>query len=77
MPHPTQTQPVFDPLLRLLHWATALAVAALIATRQLADWLEHSRYEKTLWNLHVLGGYALTTGLLARLLWGVAGPVSS
>ena len=73
----TQPQRVFDPLLRLLHWVIALAIVALIATSQLADWFEHGPYEKTLWNLHILIGYTLTAGLLTRLLWGVVGPLSA
>ena len=83
MPHPstspssTQPQRVFDPLLRLLHWVIALAIVALIATSQLADWFEHDPYEKTLWNLHILIGYTLTAGLLTRLLWGLVGPLSA
>ena len=83
MPHPstspssTPPQRVFDPLLRLLHWVIALAIVALIATSQLADWFEHGPYEKTLWNLHILIGYTLTAGLLTRLLWGLVGPLSA
>ena len=73
----TQAHRVFDPLLRLLHWVIALAIVALIATSQLADWYEHTPTEKTLWNLHILSGYVLATGLMARLLWGVVGPVSA
>ena len=78
MPRPsTHQHRIFDPLLRLLHWVIALAIVALIVTSQLADWFEHGPYEKTLWNLHILTGYVLTAGLLARLLWGVVGPVSA
>jgi Ni/Fe-hydrogenase 1 B-type cytochrome subunit len=83
MPHSTpphsstQPQRVFDPLLRLLHWVIALAIVWLIATSQVADWFEHGPYEKTFWNLHILGGYVLTAGLLTRLLWGVVGPASA
>ena len=83
MPHPatphSSAQPhrVFDPLLRVLHWVIALAIVSLIVTSQLADWFEDGPYEKTLWNLHILTGYVLSAGLLTRLLWGVAGPVSA
>lgn len=74
---PIHPHRVFDPLLRLLHWVIALAIVALIATSQIADWYEHTPYEKTMWNLHILSGYVLTAGLLTRLLWGVVGPVSA
>ena len=78
MPHTTpQARRVFDPLLRALHWTIALAIVALVATSQLADLFEHGPYEKTLWNLHILSGYVLSTGLLTRLLWGLVGPASA
>ncbi len=73
----THPHRVFDPLLRVLHWAIALAIVSLIATSQLAEWFEHGPYEKTFWNLHILSGYVLTAGLLTRLLWGVVGPASA
>jgi cytochrome b len=72
-----QARRVYDPLLRLLHATIALSVIALIVTSQLADWFEHGPYETTLWNLHILSGYALTASLMARLLWGMVGPVSA
>jgi cytochrome b len=71
---PLHSHRVFDPLLRLLHWAIVLAVVSLVVSSQLADWFEHGPYEKTLWNLHVVAGYGLTAALLARLLWGLVGP---
>lgn len=73
----THPHRVFDPLLRLLHWAIALSVVLLIATSQLADGFEHGPYETIFWNLHILIGYTLTAGLLTRLLWSLAGPVSA
>ena len=78
MPHSSSNpHRTFDPLLRLLHWVIALTIVALIATSQLADWFEHGPYETTLWNLHILSGYALTASLMARLLWGMVGPASA
>ncbi len=73
----TQAQRVYDPLLRLLHATIALSIVALIITSQLADWFEHGPYETTLWNLHILSGYALTASLMARLLWGMVGTPSA
>ncbi len=78
MPHAvTHPQRVFDPLLRVLHWAIALSVVLLIVTSQLADWFEHGPYENTFWNLHILIGYTLTAGLVTRLLWSLVGPASA
>jgi Ni/Fe-hydrogenase 1 B-type cytochrome subunit len=72
-----QARRVYDPLLRLLHATIGVAIIALIVTSQLADWFEHGPYEKTLWNLHILSGYALSAGLLTRILWGLVGPASA
>jgi Ni/Fe-hydrogenase 1 B-type cytochrome subunit len=72
-----QARQVYDPLLRLLHATIGVAIIALIITSQLADWFEHSPYEKTLWNLHILCGYVLSAGLLTRVLWGLVGPSSA
>jgi len=78
MPHPqTKTHRVYDPLLRLLHWAIALSIVALVATSQLAEAFEHGPYEETIWNLHILAGYGLTAALMTRLLWGFVGPESA
>jgi len=78
MLHPSsQPRRVFDPLLRLLHWTLALSIILLIATSQLAEAFEEGPYESTLWNLHILAGYVLSAALLARLLWGVVGPLSA
>lgn len=73
MSHPVSYR-VYDPLLRLLHASLALAVLALIFTSQLADWFEHGPYEDTLWNLHILSGYALAISLALRVLWSLIGP---
>jgi len=73
----TQAHRVYDPLLRLLHWAIALSALALIATSQLAEAFEDGPYENTLWDLHILSGYGMTAALLARLLWGLVGPASA
>lgn len=73
----TQVRRVYDPLLRLLHWAIALSILALIATSQLAEAFEDGPYENTLWDLHILSGYGMTAALLARLLWALVGPASA
>ncbi len=78
MTHPsTHPQPAFDPLLRMLHWTIALSIVGLIATSQIADWMEHGPYEKTLWNLHILVGYVLAMSMLTRVLWSLVGPASA
>jgi Ni/Fe-hydrogenase 1 B-type cytochrome subunit len=73
----TQVRRVYDPLLRLLHWAIALSILALIATSQLAEAFEDGPFENTLWDLHILSGYGMTAALLARLLWALVGPASA
>lgn len=73
----THVRRVYDPLLRVLHWTIALAIVALAATSQLADAFEHGPYEDTIWTAHIFAGYALSAALLARVLWGLAGPASA
>ena len=73
----THARRVYDPLLRVLHWTVALSIVALVATSQLAEAFEHGPLEDTIWNLHITAGYALTVGLLTRLLWGLVGPASA
>jgi cytochrome b561 len=73
----TQSRRVYDPLLRVLHWAIALSVVALIASSQLAEVFEDGPWESAIWNLHILAGYGLTAALLARLLWALVGPASA
>lgn len=57
---------VWDPALRLFHWALAAVVAGELATGLLARRLALE------W--HLLGGAALAALLLFRLVWGVLGP---
>lgn len=73
----TRFRRVYDPLLRVLHWAIALSVVALILSSQLAEVFEDAPWENTIWNLHLLSGYGLTVALLTRLLWGLVGPASA
>lgn len=72
-----QSRRVYDPLLRILHWAIALSIVALIISSQLAEAFEDGPWKSTIWNLHILAGYGLTVALLTRLLWGLVGPASA
>ena len=74
---PQTTYRVYDPLLRLAHAWNALAIIGLIITSQLAEAFEHSDSETAIWQIHVQFGYALTGGLLVRLIWGFVGPDSA
>lgn len=73
----TQPTRVYDPLLRVLHWTLALSILTLVATSQMAEGLEDGPYETVMWNVHIVAGYVLSAGLLARLLWGLVGPRSA
>lgn len=77
--NPTQLKsvPVFDALLRLMHWWNALAITGLLVTGLSAEEFEHGPMESTLWHWHVYLGYALIGGLVARLLWGLIGPATA
>lgn len=65
---------VYDPALRFIHWWNALAVVALLATAWSSELFERGPFEKALWQAHIAIGYALITGLAARIAWGVVGP---
>jgi cytochrome b len=65
---------VYDPILRLVHAWNGFAVLFLIATSQVADWVEHTPDEAFAWTCHIWAGYALVLGLVGRLIWGIVGP---
>jgi cytochrome b len=65
---------VYDPLLRIIHAWNAVLVVLLLASSQLATWLEFSWEVAALWRLHLWCGYLLFIGLVARLVWGIVGP---
>lgn len=65
---------VYDPLLRIIHAWNATLVVLLLASSQLAAWLEFSWEVAVLWRLHLWCGYLLFIGLIARLVWGIVGP---
>ncbi|OHC71359.1 MAG: hypothetical protein A2045_17090 [Rhodocyclales bacterium GWA2_65_20] len=69
-----ESQHAYDPLLRLIHAWNALAILSLVVTAQIAEAVEHGPWEPAVWRLHIQFGYAMTGGLVARLLWGCVGP---
>lgn len=69
-----QRKKVYDPGLRLIHVAIALAVVALALTGWSAEWFEKGAAEKTIWTVHITAGYVLAGGLAARIAWGFWGP---
>ena len=56
---------VWDPFVRLFHWGLATAVLTCLLTGD--DVLD----------VHVVSGYAVGGLVLARVLWGVAGPAKA
>lgn len=65
---------VYDPVLRIIHAWNALLIVLLLASSQLATWLEFSWEVAALWRVHLWCGYLLFIGLVARLAWGGIGP---
>jgi len=65
---------VYDPVLRIIHAWNGLSILFLLSTVWLSELFEKGPGEETLWTLHIYLGYALVTGIVARLIWGVAGP---
>lgn len=71
---PLASHHAYDPLLRLIHAWNALAIVGLIVTSQIAEAVEHGPWEPAVWSIHIQFGYAMTGGIVARLLWGCVGP---
>lgn len=69
-----QRKKVYDPILRLIHLWNGLSILFLMTTIWISDLFEKGVGEKTLWQIHIYIGYALTIGIVARLTWGVVGP---
>ena len=65
---------VYDPALRIIHWWNALALVALLATAWSSELFERGPYEAVLWQIHIVLGYGLVIGLVARFTWGIVGP---
>ncbi len=69
-----QRRRVYDPVLRSIHGWNALVLVALLASGWSAELVEHGPAEAVIWNLHIVAGYGLVIGLVARLAWGLVGP---
>ena len=66
---------VYDPFLRFLHAWNGLSVFSLILTIILNEFFEDTPQSvKVIFIAHVYIGFALTAGILARLIWGFVGP---
>ncbi|MCX7627754.1 MAG: cytochrome b/b6 domain-containing protein [Methylophilaceae bacterium] len=65
---------VYDPILRIIHAWNGLSILILMATVWLSDLFPKGAQEDALWQAHIMVGYALVCGLVARLAWGLVGP---
>ncbi len=65
---------IYDPIQRLIHAWIGLLVLGLIALGLLSKSLEPGAAKQGLVHMHLILGYALTVGLVARVVWGVLGP---
>lgn len=65
---------VYDPVLRIIHAWNALLVVLLLITAITAEQLEFAWEAPGLRRLHLWLGYLLFLGLVARFIWGLAGP---
>jgi Ni,Fe-hydrogenase I cytochrome b subunit len=66
-------QYVFDAVHRLIHFCNALAIVLLLATGEMSRQSAYSVDTAVLRSWHVWLGKALVLGLVARLVWGLAG----
>jgi Ni/Fe-hydrogenase 1 B-type cytochrome subunit len=65
---------VYDPVLRLLHWVSALLIAALLISGLVAWNTDAGEMTAWLHDWHGWLGAALAVGFSARIAWGLAGP---
>lgn len=66
---------VYDGVQRLLHWWIAGASIILGVTGLWGAELEPGGHRAYFWNLHILMGKILVIGVVARLVWGIVGPM--
>lgn len=66
---------VYDPVLRSIHAWNALTIILLLLGGRVGVWLGYAPEAVILWRFHVWAGYALLLGLVARLVWGLVGPL--
>lgn len=66
---------VYDPVLRLLHWVNACLIVLLLVSGLVPLYLETGETSAWLHGWHGLFGSALVSALLARLAWGLSGPM--
>ncbi len=70
-----EREKVYDFVLRSIHAWNALVIVLLLLGGRVAEWLGYTPDAASLWHFHVLVGYGLVLGLVARITWGLVGPV--
>lgn len=70
-----EREKVYDFVLRSIHAWNALAIVLLLLVGRVAEWLGYTPDAASLRHFHVLLGYGLVLGLVARFTWGLVGPV--
>ncbi|APJ03709.1 cytochrome b/b6 domain-containing protein [Silvanigrella aquatica] len=66
---------IYDPFLRFLHWWNALSIFSLMLTIWLKGLLKpYQNWKEIIYVYHIYIGYALTVGIVARIIWGFIGP---
>ena len=61
----------WDLFTRVLHWAIAAAVAALVLTALVGEALEETKAGERVMNLHYWAGIGAIAAVAARLVWGL------
>ncbi len=65
---------IYDPFLRFLHWWNALSLFSLMLTIWFKGILkEYPNGKDIIYRLHIYIGYALSIGIIARIIWGFVG----
>ncbi len=69
-----EREKVYDPILRGVHVWNALVIVLLLLGGRAGGWLGYTPEAAALRYFHVLVGYGLVLGLVARITWGLVGP---
>jgi cytochrome b len=74
MPAGLRQAPVYDPVLRGLHWTNAVLIGGLLASGLAIQALGFEAPAGMLRHWHGIVGNALVVGLVGRVTWGMIGP---
>ncbi len=74
MTESSERKKVYDPILRIIHAWNGIAILFLLITAWAGELFEKGPAAQGVALLHIVLGYGLIGGFIARLIWGLIGP---